>query len=547
MNQMDDDIFNTFSEDSSSSPFHVYEVAELLVILSHKPRGSKGVWQQVHKDEKLRVTKGKGKRLRLEVQLNDDCQSDTTKLFLTSLDGDVPTVLTEGVTLEAAKTVGTLLEMEIKLYEVCKRLQFLVQVQTHSGATVSGRSIEFMTHNSGTASTIRHTKEKSPDITNSVSQQISHPNPSPPNTAPLSTSAQDDYSKKRPRMEGSPASMTDSSPPILQDVTIVPNSLEVNGDVKARAYLQFSDIRLKTNVVDLVDALSIVTALQGKSYEWKKGTPMESAIGGQRVIGLIAQEVQKVLPEVVHEDPSTGILAVSYIEILPVVIEAFKQFLNEYKDNKTAVQFQLDELRDKIDIFQNQKTQKEREQFLQKLTQSSRRMTAIFRDKSKSADIEKANSSALSEREINIYPQANYKSEDHKISKGRFLVCRMTQIVFVISLILSTGLFIAGLLLMIPNVPKNNDTQIVEQGNNNVSVLHDGKRYNHYYYRAEPQNFTESTSSTTASDIFIIEPPGLDTDFVIGVVLLCLGVIGMIISGVGLLFSSVWMCSGEKT
>jgi len=525
MNPMDDDIFNTFSEDSSSSPFHLYEVAELLVILSHKPRGSKGVWQQVHKDEKLRVTKGKGKRLRLEVQLNDECQSDSTKLFLTSLDGDIPTVLTEGVTLEAAKTIGTLLEMEIKLYEVCKKLQFLVQVTTHSGATVTGRSIEFITHNSGTTSTIRHQKEKSPDIAIPPIPAVVTPEPD---------------SKKRARMEESP------SPPIHTEVTVLPNSLEVNGDVKARAYLQFSDIRLKTNVLDLVDALSIVTALQGKSYEWKKGTIMENT-GGQRVIGLIAQEVQKVLPEVVHEDPETGILAVSYVEILPVVIEAFKQFLAEYKDNKKAVQFQLDELREKIDSFQSQNTKEKRDQILYKLSQSSRKMTAIFRDKSKNTDVEKADAFPLAEKEINIYPHAG-QAKREPISKARFLVCRMTQIVFVIALILSTGLFVAGLLLMIPNVPKGTDTKIVDDGNN-VSVLHKREYFHQLVERIDlPANYTDvSTDSTTASDIFIIEQPGLDTDFVIGVVLLCLGVLGMIISGIGLLFSSVWMCSGEKT
>ena len=54
----------------------------------------------------------------------------------------------------------------------------------------------------------------------------------------------------------------------------------------------------KTNVQDLVDALEIVSRLQGKSYEWKAGASQESSSGGNRVIGLIAQEVQKVLPEV---------------------------------------------------------------------------------------------------------------------------------------------------------------------------------------------------------------------------------------------------------
>lgn len=100
-----------------------------------------------------------------------------------------------------------------------------------------------------------------------------------------------------------------------EDVTIVPGeflsqktyelelkclligSLHVKGEIVAKAFMQFSDERLKTNIVDLVDALQIVTSLQGKSYQWKADTGQPNE-GGKRVIGLIAQEVQKVLPEV---------------------------------------------------------------------------------------------------------------------------------------------------------------------------------------------------------------------------------------------------------
>lgn len=74
--------------------------------------------------------------------------------------------------------------------------------------------------------------------------------------------------------------------------------MEVHGVVRAKAFMQFSDLRLKTNIAELVDALDIISKLQGKSYEWKNGTLIEEESGGKRVIGLIAQEVQKVLPEV---------------------------------------------------------------------------------------------------------------------------------------------------------------------------------------------------------------------------------------------------------
>jgi len=51
----------------------------------------------------------------------------------------------------------------------------------------------------------------------------------------------------------------------------VPGNLQVEGVVRARSFVQYSDLRLKTNVLDLVDALTIVSNLQGKSYCWRKG------------------------------------------------------------------------------------------------------------------------------------------------------------------------------------------------------------------------------------------------------------------------------------
>lgn len=87
-----------------------------------------------------------------------------------------------------------------------------------------------------------------------------------------------------------------SSPNPTEGETIR-GSLEVQGVVKAFEFSQLSDLRLKTNISDISDALKIVSSLQGRRYEWKNGTETEGT-GGNRVIGLIAQEVRKVAPEV---------------------------------------------------------------------------------------------------------------------------------------------------------------------------------------------------------------------------------------------------------
>jgi len=137
----------------------------------------------------------------------------------------------------------------------------------------------------------------------------------------------------------------------------VDGNLEVNGFVKARAFLQFSDLRLKTNIEDLTDAINIISGLQGKTYYWKNGSLPEGK-GGQRVFGLIAQEVQRVVPELVVEDPETGLLAVSYSELVPILIEAFKQHMQEYAVDKKNIHSELEELKTKVSEIEKVNQQK---------------------------------------------------------------------------------------------------------------------------------------------------------------------------------------------
>lgn len=140
-----------------------------------------------------------------------------------------------------------------------------------------------------------------------------------------------------------------------EEPTIVPGSLRVNGVVQAKAFLQFSDIRLKTDFADIVDAIDILSQIEGKSFVWKN-EELNTLTGGKRVIGLIAQQVQKVVPEVVKEDPVTGYLAVSYAELIPIVIEAFKQHMRQYQSDKQEVNKQIEDLKEKIEALET-KTQ----------------------------------------------------------------------------------------------------------------------------------------------------------------------------------------------
>lgn len=93
-------------------------------------------------------------------------------------------------------------------------------------------------------------------------------------------------------------------------------SITANGDITA-----FSDKRLKTNVMTIPSALSTVESMRGVFY-----TPIASPT--QQKVGVIAQEIEEVLPQVVLQpDPSseTPYKSVNYGAITGVLIEAIKE------------------------------------------------------------------------------------------------------------------------------------------------------------------------------------------------------------------------------
>ena len=88
-----------------------------------------------------------------------------------------------------------------------------------------------------------------------------------------------------------------------------------------------SDATLKTNIATITDALGIVTSLRGVSYEWnEKGI----AFGGDTKpeIGVIAQEVKEILPEIVNVN-AQGIHTVEYGKLGGLFIEAIKELKAE--------------------------------------------------------------------------------------------------------------------------------------------------------------------------------------------------------------------------
>lgn len=94
-------------------------------------------------------------------------------------------------------------------------------------------------------------------------------------------------------------------------ILTVASSITAGGDITA-----FSDVRVKENIEDLEGSLDKVTQLRGVSYN--------RIDAEERSIGVIAQEIQEVLPEVVREGQD-GMLSVAYGNITAVLIEAIKE------------------------------------------------------------------------------------------------------------------------------------------------------------------------------------------------------------------------------
>ena len=93
--------------------------------------------------------------------------------------------------------------------------------------------------------------------------------------------------------------------------TTVGDDLEVKGNV-----LISSDARLKANIVSLGATLAKLLLIDGKSYTMKKD--------GKQNIGVLAQDIQKVFPELVSTD-DRDMLAVNYQGLVPVLINALKE------------------------------------------------------------------------------------------------------------------------------------------------------------------------------------------------------------------------------
>jgi trimeric autotransporter adhesin len=85
-----------------------------------------------------------------------------------------------------------------------------------------------------------------------------------------------------------------------------------------------SDLRLKKNIMPLSNALQNVLKMRGVTFDWRHDEFPNKPLSKRHDIGVIAQEIKEIYPEVVVTDPD-GYLAVGYPSLVPVLIEAIKE------------------------------------------------------------------------------------------------------------------------------------------------------------------------------------------------------------------------------
>ena len=94
-----------------------------------------------------------------------------------------------------------------------------------------------------------------------------------------------------------------------------------------------SDARLKANIISLGSTLAKLLQIDGKTYTMKKDE------NKKQKIGVLAQDIEKVFPELVSE--SNSVKSVNYQGLVPVLINALK----EQNDRMKVQQSQIDELK----------------------------------------------------------------------------------------------------------------------------------------------------------------------------------------------------------
>lgn len=113
-----------------------------------------------------------------------------------------------------------------------------------------------------------------------------------------------------------------------------------------------SDIRLKENIKKMSKALDKILKLNGYEYNWKDYSE-------KKQIGLIAQEVKEVFPELVYGNKDHEYLLVNYRCLVAPIIESIKELNNEIQTLKEENKY----LRDGLNVIARKNNEETNEKY----------------------------------------------------------------------------------------------------------------------------------------------------------------------------------------
>lgn len=114
--------------------------------------------------------------------------------------------------------------------------------------------------------------------------------------------------------------------------------VRADGNVFSTAYRTLSDSTFKTNIKTIPDALERVMKLRGVTYQYNYSDSMSVFNTEEIHMGLIAQEVQRFVPEVINRQEN-GILSVEYSNMVGLLIEAIKEQQLQIERLKSVIEY----------------------------------------------------------------------------------------------------------------------------------------------------------------------------------------------------------------
>ncbi|MFO7935222.1 MAG: tail fiber domain-containing protein [Bacteroidales bacterium] len=101
-------------------------------------------------------------------------------------------------------------------------------------------------------------------------------------------------------------------------------ALKTTGSIEALNVTETSDARYKTGIHSIQKALEMVLSMEGVRYRWNREDYPEKDFDQEVHLGFVAQELEKVVPELVVEG-SDGYKSVNYQKVSTILVEAMKQ------------------------------------------------------------------------------------------------------------------------------------------------------------------------------------------------------------------------------